>query len=186
MWNGEELTLKPGQLITGMLKTTKLIPTCSAKKWRNSLGILTRAHRIKTKPTRRYTLITVVNYEMYQKEKTVENGEKGTLRAHRRHTEGTLKATEKHLKHLNNLKKKALVSKETKLTYSQFLKSSIANKKNKRGKMLVSKLQKGIKTMRTGDPGFKAREANRQLVLKERAEKEKKSKKQEETKTKKK
>ena len=186
MWNGEELTLLPGQLITGERQTTKMIPTCSAKKWRNSLGILTRAHRIKTKPTRRYTLITVVNYEMYQKEKAIENDEKGAPKAHRRRTEGALKATEKHLNTLKELKGQDLKNLAKNVSSSLSFTEKTKTNQSRKEKTNWKPNTKGANKMSKGDPGFEAREANRKLVKKEWAEKEKKSKKQEETKTKKK
>jgi len=65
-WNGSDITLKPGQFITGHHKALQELPTLTLQTLRTAWGYLKSTNRITIKSTNRFSIVTVLNWKEYQ------------------------------------------------------------------------------------------------------------------------
>ena len=66
IWNGKKQILKPGQLLTGRKKLSKKTGISPSKTYR-ILKYLENEQQIEQQKTNKYTVITIVNWDRYQK-----------------------------------------------------------------------------------------------------------------------
>jgi len=66
-FNGNDLEIKSGQFITGRNKAIKELPI-SAQNWKTAIAYLKSTNRIDIKPTNKFSIIIVLNWEEYQKD----------------------------------------------------------------------------------------------------------------------
>lgn len=85
-----------GQMLTSILRLANEWGW-SRKKVSNFLNMLEKDNMLKQKRTSKYTLITIVNYGLYQDEKTEKNIN-GTSTEHQKNINGTHKKKEKNVK----------------------------------------------------------------------------------------
>lgn len=64
-FNGKDMLIKRGQFLTGRRKAVKELPT-STQTYRSAIEYLKSTHRISVKTTNKFTIITVINYDLYQ------------------------------------------------------------------------------------------------------------------------
>lgn len=98
--------VKRGQLITGTEKTPKEIGI-SKQQFRTAINKLKSTGEITTKSTNKYTLVDIVNYEIYQKKKseaTIKSTTESTQEQHENNTQNNTSSTTS--KEGNNTRKK--------------------------------------------------------------------------------
>ena len=66
-FNGKDIEIKRGQFITGIQKAIKEIPI-TAQNYRTAIDYLKSTSRITTQSTNKFTIISIVKYEEYQRE----------------------------------------------------------------------------------------------------------------------
>ena len=71
-FNGEDIEIKDGQFITGRIKATQEIPI-SEQQYRTSMKYLEKTKRLTIKTTNKFSLITVLKWEQYQKDNQQTN-----------------------------------------------------------------------------------------------------------------
>jgi len=167
-----------GQFVTGIYKACGAVPKLKPKKWRNTLELLTRANKIRVQPHTKFTLITVLNYDLYQPLNNDENSEKGNQRAIKGQSKGNQRATENNKNKLKELKGQDLKNLAKNVSSSLSFTEKTKTNQSRKEKTNWKPNTKGANKMSKGDPGFEAREANRKLVKKEWVEKDAKKKKE--------
>lgn len=71
-FNKKDLTIKPGQFITGLYKACEELKI-SPQNYRTNIEYLSNTGRIAKKSTNKFTLITVLNWDKYQVEQQTNN-----------------------------------------------------------------------------------------------------------------
>lgn len=72
-FNGSDIELTEGQFITGINKALGEMPSLTAQKYRTAIGYLKLTGRITIKTTNKFSLITIVKWEVHQKDNTQTN-----------------------------------------------------------------------------------------------------------------
>jgi hypothetical protein len=93
-FNGQDVHLEPGQFVTGRDKAC-LELGLTPKKFRNALNYLENTQRTASKRTNRFSIITVLNWDIYQNGKSEKGQQKDQQRANRGPTKGQQRATYK-------------------------------------------------------------------------------------------
>ena len=75
--NGSDITLKPGQFICGRRQAARELPKVSEQQYRSAISFLELTHRIKVEANSKFSLVTIIKWEMYQS-KSASNSEKIT------------------------------------------------------------------------------------------------------------
>lgn len=75
-FNGKDVSLRPGQFITGRTKALEELKNCTARNYRTAIRYLKTTNRIATKTTNRFTIISICNWEKYQSETTSQTTSK--------------------------------------------------------------------------------------------------------------
>lgn len=65
-FNGDDITIKSGQFITGRYKALEELPGISEQKWRTCIKYLVNTQRLTSESTNQFTLISVKNWSKYQ------------------------------------------------------------------------------------------------------------------------
>ncbi len=93
IWNSKELTLEPGQFLTGRFEGAK---DCSMKPstFRNQLALLSKLENLDIKSDSKASLITVLNWSKFQQ----NEAESDSGRTAGRTTEGQQKDTDKNVR----------------------------------------------------------------------------------------
>jgi len=102
------ITIKRGSFITSVESIRKKIndKLVTPKKIRAILSTLSKMDFLAIKTTNKYTLITIVKYDLYQDGSNYEGKQKGKLRASKGQSKGKQRATNKNVKNDKNVKKK--------------------------------------------------------------------------------
>lgn len=116
-WNG--ITIKRGQFVTSVDKL-KTVLHSTPKKIRTRLGRLKTANCIAIETTSKNTVVTILNYDLYQDQQTVEGKEKDKQedkpRANKGQTKGNNVRT-KETKNNNNINN----AREEKISFAEFV-----------------------------------------------------------------
>lgn len=72
-FNGEDITLYPGQFITGIDKAVTQLTQISTQSYRTAIKYLKSTGRITTKATNKFTIITVCKWVEYQRDNKQTN-----------------------------------------------------------------------------------------------------------------
>lgn len=67
-FNGDDITIERGQFITGIEKAIAELKGLSYQNYRTCISYLQKTGRVVLKPTNKFTIITIVKYEEYQKD----------------------------------------------------------------------------------------------------------------------
>lgn len=67
-FNGSEYELKPGEFMTGRSRAIEELPI-TPRKWRTAIDYLKATHRISVQTTKRFSKISIIKWESYQKDK---------------------------------------------------------------------------------------------------------------------
>ena len=72
-FNGVDIEIGEGQFITGINKALLEMPYLTAQRYRTAINYLKSTQRITIKTTNKYSLITIIKWEEYQKDNTQTN-----------------------------------------------------------------------------------------------------------------
>ena len=110
-WDNHEkkfIEIKRGSFITSIEQIKKKIKDklVTPKKIRLILSTLEKMQFLAIKTTNKYTLVTILKYDLYQNGDNYKGKQKGKLRASKGQGKGKLRATNKNVKNDNNDKKR--------------------------------------------------------------------------------
>ena len=106
------IDIKRGSFITSVEQIRKKIndKLVTPKKIRLILSTLEKMEFLATKTTNKYTLITILKYDLYQNGSNYKGKQKGELRASKGQGKGKVRATNKNDKNVKNDKKRDTLS----------------------------------------------------------------------------
>ena len=105
-WQGNDI--KRGQIITSVESLEKSLKL-SRQQIRTSINKLISTNEITTKPTNKFTLVTVVNYESYQKNEETPTNKSTNKSTIEQPTDNQQVTTNKNVKNVKNEKKSAFI-----------------------------------------------------------------------------
>ena len=88
------MILEPGQFVTGIREAIKELRGISYQSYRTAIKYLCATERITIKPTNKFTIITIQNWEKYQETNTLSNNQI----THKEHTNNKQITTYKNVK----------------------------------------------------------------------------------------
>jgi hypothetical protein len=65
-FNGKDLTIKKGQLISGIQQAIREIPCVSAQNFRTAISYLKSTGRITVQSNNKFSIVTIINWDKYQ------------------------------------------------------------------------------------------------------------------------
>ena len=107
-FNGKDITLYPGEFITGRNKALLELRGLSERQWRNAMGYLKTTSRVSIKTTNKFSLVKVNKWHEYQ----VDDRQNVQQTSSQRPTNVQQTSTYKNIKNVKNVEEDALLSAE--------------------------------------------------------------------------